>query len=82
MHGKRTKAEQAAQPTQPKGKSKAQSKAAKAKSARQVAGQGLQCSAQHAAHWGEQASGNSVGGRHSRTMSVCIGYSTQHLNTI
>ncbi|KAJ9511129.1 hypothetical protein QJQ45_013168 [Haematococcus lacustris] len=53
-HSKRTKAEQAAEPTQPKGKSKAQGKAAKAKPARQVAGQGLQCSAQHAVHWGEQ----------------------------
>ncbi|GFH18847.1 hypothetical protein HaLaN_15714 [Haematococcus lacustris] len=64
--------------------------------ARQVAGQGLQCSAEHAAHWGEQVApagavlvarpgsstsqgqglpwpGLQAGGRHSCTMSMCIG---------
>ncbi|KAJ9523149.1 hypothetical protein QJQ45_023967 [Haematococcus lacustris] len=61
LHGatsKRTKVESAAEPTQPtKGTGKAQGKAAKAKPAPQpgrVAGQGLQCSNEHAAHWGEQ----------------------------
>ncbi|KAJ9526426.1 hypothetical protein QJQ45_009830 [Haematococcus lacustris] len=48
---KRTKAEPgAAEPTKGKGKGKA----ARAKPAPQPAGQGLQCSAEHAAHWGEQ----------------------------
>ncbi|KAJ9524538.1 hypothetical protein QJQ45_024108, partial [Haematococcus lacustris] len=46
---KRTKAEQAAEPIQP---TKTRSQAST--TARQVAGQGLQCSAEHAAHRGEQ----------------------------
>ncbi|GFH13394.1 hypothetical protein HaLaN_09270 [Haematococcus lacustris] len=51
----RTKAEPAGEPT--KGAGKAQGKAAQnqaSTTARKVTGQGLQCSAEHAAHWGEQ----------------------------
>ncbi|KAJ9506124.1 hypothetical protein QJQ45_002445 [Haematococcus lacustris] len=53
QRSKRIKAEPAAEPTQPT-KGKVQGKAAKAKPIPQPGRPGLQCSAEHAAHWGEQ----------------------------